>query len=164
MKHTLHLDVTIRDAVAADLPKLEWFGSITPFREILDNDFARAERQEMAFLVAEVNRFPVGQAVADFVRFSAENIGHITGLRVLEPFQRCGIASSLMDMAEQRIRQRSLKGAQLGVAKENHSALALYRKRGYIIAGELIDTWGYTDPQGIHHTVEEIEWNMQKSL
>ena len=164
MRYSLHLDLTIRDVVAADLPKLEWFGSLTPFREILENDFARAERQAMAFLVAEVNAFPVGQVVVDFVRFSAENIGHITALRVLEPFQQCGIASSLMEMAEQRIRQRGLQVAQLGVAKENHSALTLYRKRGYIIAGELTDMWGYTDPQGMYHTVEEIEWNMQKSL
>ena len=62
------------------------------------------------------------------------------------------------------MRKQGLKTAQLAVNKENQPALALYRKLGYIIVGEDTESWGYTDPDGTYHLIEEDEWKMQKSL
>ena len=55
------LPVTIRPAQANDIPKLEWFGMITPYREVLQKDFAAAQTGELVYLVAGANHFPVGQ-------------------------------------------------------------------------------------------------------
>jgi hypothetical protein len=63
------LDVTIRYAWRDDLRKLEWFGLLTPFRDIIERAYARAERDEAAFLVADLNSFPVGQVWVDLVKY-----------------------------------------------------------------------------------------------
>lgn len=160
----LNLPVTIRPVQSADMLHLEWFGLMTPFREVLQHDFARFQQGENIYLVAEVNDFPVGQVVADMVRFQKKDTGYIMALRVMPPFQRLGIARQLLAAIEAAIWQNGYAMAQLNVAKGNASAKRLYKKSGYRIMGELHEPWHYTTPTGIKKTVNEVEWVMQKLL
>ena len=52
------VDIIIRPCKRADLRKLEWFGMLTKYREIILEAFERQEKGEVIMLVAEVNHFP----------------------------------------------------------------------------------------------------------
>jgi hypothetical protein len=62
---SLNLEITLRPCRPADLLDLEWFGLFTPSREIAQKAFERYRRGENMMLVAEANRFPVGQIWVD---------------------------------------------------------------------------------------------------
>ncbi len=59
---------------------------------------------------------------------SDENTGWITTIGVLPEFRRMGIASVMLDVAEQRIGSPYIR---LTVRRSNLDAIALYEKRGY---------------------------------
>ncbi len=160
----IHTHVTIRPAEHADLRKLEWFGLFTPFRDITEHAYARAEQGEIAFLVAELNSFPVGQVWVDFVKFAGEGVGIIWALRVLEPLQNLGIGTHLIRAAEQTIRDHGLPAAEIGVSVQNQSAKRLYERLGYTVQRDHIERWSYTTPDGDTRHVEEHEWILRKRL
>lgn len=146
------------------MPKLEWFGLITPFRSILQKDFQRSQAGELAFLVAELNGFPVGQVEADLVRQRGQKIGYIMALRVLPPLQNLGMGTCLMTTVERILWQNGLQIAQLNVEKSNPHALRLYKRLGYEIIAEVHQPWSFITPEGLVVTIDEAEWVMQKSL
>lgn len=161
---SLTLPVQIRPTQRDDLRPLEWFGLLTPFREILEKDFERAEHGELAYLVAEANHYPIGQVEVDLTMKAGQGIGVILALRVLPPLQNLGIGSQLLQAAEQVMRTHQLRIAELGVVKDNAGALRLYLRSGYQVVGEAYEPWSYTTPDGQHLTVAEAEWVMQKVL
>lgn len=80
--------------------------------------------------------------------FSEHNIPEIQDLNVLPRFRRQGIASRLLDRAEQEVARRSaIVGIGVGLHPGYSSAQRLYAKRGYIPEGRGV--W-YRD-----HVVEE---------
>jgi ribosomal protein S18 acetylase RimI-like enzyme len=161
---TLSLSITIRSACQEDIPKLEWFGLMAPFRAILQEDFLRAQAEELAYLVAEINGFPVGQVEADLVRHRGQKTGYIMALRVLPPLQNLGIGTCLMTAVERILQQNGLQIAQLNVEKSNPQALRLYLRLGYQITAEIHQPWSFITPEGLEETIDEPEWVMQKSL
>lgn len=160
----LNLPVLLRPVQTEDVPRLEWFGLMTPFRQVLENDYARSENGECIYLVADVNNFPVAQVVADMDRYQKEGIGLVTALRVIPPFRRLGIAQMLLTAVEDIFRQKGCVAVQLNVAKDNAAARRLYKKAGYRIIGEKHEPWHYTTPDGSQKTVDEMEWVMEKML
>jgi len=78
-------------------------------------------------------------------------IPEITDLNVLKKFQRMGIASSLMDIAEKIVSKKSKTiGIRVGLTADYGRAQRLYVKRGYIPDGNGISQnekclkWGKT--------------------
>ena len=55
--------------------------------------FQRQQRGEVLMLVAEANRFPIGQLWIDLVKKQEESIGIIWALRVMPAFQNLGVGS-----------------------------------------------------------------------
>ena len=161
---TLALPVTVRHACADDLRPLEWFGLITPYREIVEAYFAEAQNTPNVFLVALSNEFPVGQVWANMVKFGDQQIGEISALRVIPNLQKLGIGSLLVHAAEDAIRQHGFHTAQLNVSLENPNARRLYDRLGYTVVDEETVNWSFTTPDGAFVEVEEHEWVMQKSL
>jgi ribosomal protein S18 acetylase RimI-like enzyme len=123
---SITLSTCVRLARQDDLRRLEWFGMLTPFREILEKDFERAEQGELVYLVAEANSYPIGQVEVDLTKKGDLGIGVLMALRMLPPFQNLGIGSQLLQAAEQAIRDHHLQIAELGVAKDNPGAFRLY--------------------------------------
>lgn len=154
----------IRPARAEDIPRLEWFGMLTPFRQILEQDFDRSCRGELIYLVAEMNRFPVGQVEVDLTRFHPQATGYLMALRVMPPVQRLGIGRALLAAAEEAAVSRGMQLMRLNVAQDNEPALKLYRQLGYGIIGSEDDPWQYKTPHGEIRTIHELEWVMQKKL
>lgn len=159
---SLALTVTIRHARREDLRPLEWFGLITPYRELMERSFARAERGEVAYLVAEVNGFPVGQAQVDLTKY--QGVGLIWALRVIPTMQGLGIGTKLIEAAEGLLRERGFHTAEIGVEIDNTAAKRLYERLGYVTVREVNESWDYTTPDGEHFIVNEHGWDMHKPL
>ncbi|WP_172198664.1 GNAT family N-acetyltransferase [Saccharibacillus qingshengii] len=73
---------------------------------------------------------------SDYPAFRAAGIPEISDLNVLVKFQRLGMASKLMDHAEQAIAERSTEaGIGVGLFSDYGPAQVLYARRGYIPDG-----------------------------
>lgn len=78
----------------------------------------------------------------------------------------CGIGSLLIDAAEQRIRARGLRRAELAVEMNNPRARALYERLGYVACGSRPEQWDERADDGSvsrYHTVctlmrKELGW------
>ncbi len=69
---------------------------------------------------------------------------NITSIAVLPEFRRKGIAQAMLTAAEAGARERNCGFITLEVRLSNNTAIALYRKNGFIVAGERKDF--YSNP------------------
>lgn len=90
-------------------------------------------------LVAEARKANGAPAkIAGFVVTAARNLhGHIVTIDVLEMHRRKGIASALLKRAETRIRSADAKEIWLETATNNETAIAFWKRNGYLIRGRL---------------------------
>lgn len=158
------VDVKIRRCRETDLRKLEWFGSLTPFRGIIQTAFERQEAGEVVMLVAEVDTFPIGQLWVDLTKRQKDSIGVLWAFRVLTPFQGNRIGSRLLTAAEKVLQEKGYAVSEIGVEKDNPGAKRLYERMGYRIADEVVEEWDYMTPEGEHVVVTSDEWTMHKML
>ncbi len=91
-------------------------------------------------LVAEVQGEFAGYITIEwesgYPPFREAHIPEITDLNVLKRYQRQGVATALLDEAEQRIAQRStVIGIGVGLTANYGVAQSLYPKRGYVPDG-----------------------------
>ncbi len=150
----------IRAAVEEDLPKLEWGGQYIPFREVFRRTFQDQQRRRRLMLVADAGGYPIGQV---FMQFSSgdpsfadgRSRGYLYSLRVMEPFQRRGLGSRLVQAAEEVLRERGYHWTTIAAARENDGAVRLYERLGYSIFAEDPGQWEYIDHEGkVRHVVE----------
>lgn len=165
----LRVRATIRLATEADLPKLEWYGQFAHFRRLYRQTFAQQVEGRRLMLVADVNGFPVGQIFVSleggFLNlYGSEPQGYLYALRVMEPFQRKGLGTTLVRAAEAELRTHGLRSATIAVAKDNPGAERLYARLGYHVFGEDDGRWQYVDHEGRTRLVEEPCWLMEKML
>jgi ribosomal protein S18 acetylase RimI-like enzyme len=161
---TVSLKITFRPCHQEDLPKLEWFGMFTDYRETSLEAFERQENGEVVMLVAEVNHFPIGQLWIDLTKQYENSIGVLWVFRVLPPFQGIGIGSCLLATAERILKGKDFTTAEIGVEKDNLSAKRLYERLGYQVVGDNVEEWDYTTPSGeVKHSIID-EWIMHKKL
>jgi ribosomal protein S18 acetylase RimI-like enzyme len=83
---------------------------------------------------------------------------------VYQALQSCGIGTILIQAAEQRIRARGLRRAELAVEQVNPRARALYDRLGYIPYGSAPDSWDEDGPDGIVTRYETVCTLMRKEL
>ncbi len=163
-RFTRQVEVVIRPCREGDLPDLEWFGMFTPHREIIRDAYRMQVHGENLMLVAEANRFPVGQTWVDLRGRAEPSTGLLWAVRVLQPFQRMGIGSRLLAAAEAALKARGFTLAEIGVEKDNPEARSLYERAGYRVVRPSYDAYEYTSPDGAHHRVPVDEWMLQKEL
>lgn len=160
----LPLEARVRPATADDLPALEWFGMFTPHRAIIHHAFARQQRGENLMLVAEMNGFPVGQAWVDLAVRADEGAGLLWAVRVHPILQGLGLGSRLLAAAEDALRERRFRWAEIGVEKDNPAARRLYERLGYRFHRELLEEYEYTDTDGRRIVVAVDQWMLRKDL
>lgn len=162
---TVPLRVEIRPCTADDLPSLEWYGVFAPHRHIIHEAFARQTQGDGLMLLAVANGFPVGQAWIDFAaRPDERGVAVIWAVRVYPFLQGAGIGTRLMAAAEDAIRERGYRIAELGVEKDNPRARSLYERLGYRLHREMVDTLEYIDADG-HAALEPVEqWMLRKDV
>ncbi len=165
----LEIPVVFRVAERDDLPRLEWFGQYTHFRNLIRRSFREQLNGRRLLLVADFNGFPIGQI---FIQFQSMNShiadGHSRGyfysFRVMEIFQNQGIGSRLLQEAEAILIGRGYRWVTLSVAKDNPAALRLYQRSDYEVIGEDDGRWSYVDHRGTTRDVVEPCWMLQKGL
>lgn len=159
---TLPLNVTIRSLRREDMEPLEWYGLETQQRRRMLSAYERYEQGSVVMLVAEVGGYPVGQVWVDFERVAG--VGFVQALRVFPFLRGSGLGTQLMAAAEQTMRERGVRAAELIVVQNNPAARRLYERLGYNLTAEETRDWSYTDEQGTyHHHVADV-WLMRKEL
>jgi GNAT superfamily N-acetyltransferase len=154
--------LTVRDLTAADLPACAWAGSASHVRSIA-SALERAGRGEVDYLaVCPPSGLPVALGGVDYAR--SPGAGTLWQLAVHGTLQSCGIGTILIGAAEQRIRDRGLRRAELAVAENNPRARALYERLGYAAYGNALEAWDEDEPGGSVRRYESVVTLMRKVL
>ncbi|HEX6534301.1 MAG TPA: GNAT family N-acetyltransferase [Gemmatimonadaceae bacterium] len=164
LRFAVPLEVRIRLCREDDLPRLEWFGMFTAFREIIGEAFDRQRAGDNLMLVADANDFPVAQAWIDLERLRPERAGMLWAVRVFPCFQGLGIGSRLITAAERVLRRLGLVEAEIRVEKHNAGARRLYERLGYEVMREEREAYDYATPEGVAVHAEVDEWVMRKRI
>lgn len=142
-------DVTVRPCVEADVAALS--AEEPPGADIATRMFARQQRGETAYLLAEVDGDVVGYG--ELVLDARPELRH---LQVKATYRGRGIGTALIRAAEQRCPTSHL---WIGVGLDNPQARRLYLRLGYRPTGEQVrTTYTYVDDDGPHVVTETSEW------
>jgi ribosomal protein S18 acetylase RimI-like enzyme len=131
---------------------------------VVEPELRRQQLGEAIVLLALQNGFPCGHLLCDLSTRAPEAIATIWHVAVCGPFRDRGIGTRLMEAAEQAIRARGLRWAQLGVEKSNRGAQRLYRRLGYVRCGQEDVVWPEATPDGTVAPLAHPCWLMRKDL
>lgn len=145
-RFSIKLSINIRACEQSDLPKLEWFGMFTDYREIILEAFKCQEKDEVIMLVAQTNHFPIGQLWIDLTKQHKNSIGVLWAFRILSPFQGKGIGSCLLNSAERILQEKGFAVSEIGVEKDNPNARRLYERMGYQVVKDNYRRMGFHYP------------------
>jgi ribosomal protein S18 acetylase RimI-like enzyme len=159
---TVTMPVTVRDLLPQDLPACTWSGSATHLRHV-ERELARAASGDVDYLaVCTPVDLPVAIGGIDYE--VAEEAGTLWQLAVLPALQSCGLGTLLVRAAEQRIRHRGLRRAELAVEEDNPRARTLYQRLGYVAHGRKPEAWDEEGPDGSIRRHETMCVLMRKGL
>lgn len=162
--------VVIRQALAKDLPGLEWDGEFKHFRRVYADAYRRSQQGLSLMWVAVLE--PVGIVGQVFIQLVCDRVeladgrqrAYLYSFRVRPPYRSAGLGGRIMDVVEDDLRRRNFQYITLNVAKDNPRAEQLYARRGYRKVAHEPGCWSYPDDRGIWRTVEEPAWRMEKCL
>jgi ribosomal protein S18 acetylase RimI-like enzyme len=156
------IPLTIRDLTPEDLPSCAWSGSATHLASIA-GALERARRGEVDYLaVCPPSGLPVALGGIDYAK--TPGAGTLWQLAVHGALRSCGIGTLLIHNAEQRIRARGLRRAELGVEERNPRARALYERLGYVAYGREPASWDEEAPDGTITRYQTMCTLMRKEL
>ena len=87
------------------------------FAIVAEGQGAEAQEQVIAFVLAQGKR---------------RRLGHIITIDVRDEFRRLGLGRKLMELAEERLRQRGVSRIVLEVSTQNEHAIRFYQGLGYV--------------------------------
>ena len=139
----MRLELTVRDLEPEDLIDLDWSGSATHRQAVAEALQASFAGDVALLVVALANGRLVALGGVDFRPSPrrAADAGELWMLSVHETLQGLGIGTLLIGALEDRVRERGLSVASLGVELDNPRAAALYRRLGYRQVGSSLDSW-----------------------
>jgi ribosomal protein S18 acetylase RimI-like enzyme len=156
------LKLSARDLVHADLASCGWSGSEHHLVSVAEQ-LERARLGEVDYLaVCPATDIPVAKGGVDYR--AKEGVGTLWQLAVHPALQSCGIGTFLVDAAEQRIRNRGLRQAELGVEENNPRARALYERLSYVAFDRQPDSWDEQASDGSLRRYETMCTLMRKDL
>ncbi|MFD4724746.1 GNAT family N-acetyltransferase [Streptomyces seoulensis] len=156
------LSLTVRELTHADLASCGWAG--TPLHLAgVERQLARMRSGEVDYLaVCARNGIPVAKGGVDYL--VEHGAGTLWQLAVHPALQSCGIGTVLVSAAEQRIKDRGLRYAELSVEDDNPRARALYERLGYVAHDRRPDAWDEQTPDGTLRRHETMCTVMRKDL
>jgi ribosomal-protein-alanine N-acetyltransferase len=107
---------------------------------------ALAENPDGVAMVAVSNRRLVGYAAADFHAFN--RLGRVHGLVVHPDFRRTGVATMLIDAAEEFLLGKAARGCYVETPVDNDGGRAFYEAAGYT-AGCVMERFYADDLDGV---------------
>ena len=155
----------VRPAREEDLQPLEWHGG-HDLRSFYEEVWEKHGQQELLYLVADFNDFPIGQVLVIWSgKPSHPDFPDVQSLRVHPAFRGMGIGSRLIEAAEDCARERGHSRLGLSVSVENPKAHRLYERCGYARRGEpYLDEWSYCNAREEAVTLSEIVVDLVKQL
>lgn len=112
-----------------------------------------AEAGDARTIVAEEDGAIAGFVIVQMERWDTERVAYIMTLDVAPDHRRRGLASQLMQRAEEAAREAGVDSLALHVWVENEGALRFYERMGYMRAGRVArfyndagDAWIYRKP------------------
>ncbi|MFF3501605.1 GNAT family N-acetyltransferase [Streptomyces sp. NPDC003247] len=159
---TLIVPVSVRDLLPRDLPACTWSGSATHLRHV-ERELTRAEAGEVDYLaVCTPADLPVAIGGIDYQ--ASAQAGTLWQLAVFPALRSRGLGTLLVRAAEQRIRNRGLRRAELAVEENNPRARDLYERLGYAAYGREPDAWDEEGPDGAIRRHETMCVLMRRDL
>ncbi len=155
----------VRVAQEKDLSPLEWHGG-HDLRSFYDEVWEKHCAQELLYLVADFNGFPVGQVLIIWSgKPSHPDFPDVQSLRVHPAFRGLGIGSRLIEAAEKCAHEQGCSHLGLSVSVENPKAHRLYERCGYKRRGEpYLDEWSYCNAREESVTLSEVVVDLVKKL
>ena len=145
-----------------DLNDIDWSGGPSHPKSVA-KALQKVPSGAMEYLaVRSPNGKPIAKGGIDYTY--KPGTGYMTQLATMEELRGLGIGTHLIRAMEERILQRGLTKASLGVEDDNPDAQRLYERIGYKIVDKLVDSWEEEDEQGnmsTHHATGVI---MEKDL
>lgn len=142
----LNVPLSVRALTEDDLVWCDWAGSSTHLAYVRDA-LLRARQGDVAYLaVCPPSNLPVAIGGVDFA--VTPDAGTLWQLVVHPALRSCGLGTILVRACETTITRRGLTRAELGVEHDNPRAHRLYRRLGYIDAGEKPEEWDAEQPDG----------------
>jgi ribosomal protein S18 acetylase RimI-like enzyme len=163
-------DVVIRPARKSDLPALEWDGEFRHFRSVYANAYERMVNGTCMIWIAELPMTGlIGQVFLQLVSDRPElsdgwQRAYLYSFRIKPQYRNNGLGTSMVEVVESFLRVRQFSRVTLNVAKDNLSAIRLYKRLNYQIVAEEPGIWSYPDDEGKWHTIVEPSWRMEKLL
>jgi ribosomal protein S18 acetylase RimI-like enzyme len=138
--------LVVDDLTQEDLALLDWSGSETHLASV-SRALERIEPGEVQYLVV---RAPGGEPIAKGGIDYAEEpgVGTIWQVATAQELQSLGIGTHLIAVAEQRVRKRGVRTAELAVEDNNPRAKALYERLGYREVRRKAASWDQEDAAG----------------
>lgn len=169
-----NIQIQLRLATHDDLPKLEWHGEYTHFRNVYRRTLHEQQSGKRLMILADLNNYPVGQIFVLLSNFnlpqpqpkhpSTDLYGYIYSLRVMEHLRGLGVGTQLIYCAESMLRQRGYDWSIISVGKNNPRARQLYERLGYQIYAEDAGRWQYINHHNETVHVHEPCWMLEKLL
>jgi ribosomal protein S18 acetylase RimI-like enzyme len=151
--------LTVRDLAKRDLASCAWAG----LGSSLITELERAGRGDADYLVVcPPSGLPVALGGVDYA--VNRRAGTLYQLTVHGALQSCGIGTILIGAAEERIRRRGLRRAELAVEEKNPRARALYERLGYAAYASKPEAWLDEAPDGSRFRYETVCTLMRKHL
>jgi len=163
-------DLTIRQVREEDLPALEWEGEYQKYQRMFASLYKESlSGRTLLWVVALPRGGLIGQTFvmlksSELEAADGRNRAYIFAFRVKPAWRNCGIGQYLMHFVESDLSERGFKFVTLNVAKDNHSALRLYKRLGYKVIGSRPGNWTFRDHEGRLQHVHEPAWRMIKTL
>ncbi len=171
MDSTEFAQITVRDAVEADLPVLT---AIKPLAALHRDRLRYARRPDFRYLVVQWGHEVVGFACLVFRRPAAwsdaddsEHLPQVVDLTVAAAHRGRGFGSALLQAMEQETKRAGFRQLHLSVEPvENPRAHALYRRLGYqqLQPEPYHKRWEFSDSQGQKHAGEMWIVDMVKQI
>jgi ribosomal protein S18 acetylase RimI-like enzyme len=156
------IPLTIRDLSSADVAACAWSGPATHLAAIA-LALHRVRLGEVDYLAAcPPSGLPVAIGGVDYAK--TPGTGTIWQLSVHPALRSCGLGTTLIGAAEQRIRARGLHRAELGVEDDNPRARALYERLGYHACGRAPESWDHEALDGTVSRYETMVTLLRKDL
>lgn len=142
---------TDAEIISEAFKDIGWGKPVAQYQRYLSEQMARTRICIVAALAKEFAGYVTVNWSPPYPGFAEQDIPEIQDLNVLPQFRRRGIATRLLDHAEQEVSRRSaVVGIGVGLHPGYSSAQRLYVKRGYI-----------PDGRGVWHRDHVVEEGMQ---
>jgi ribosomal protein S18 acetylase RimI-like enzyme len=152
----------VNDLTADDLSDIVWSGGETHVESVA-KELAKVASGEVEYLAVRApNGKPIAKGCINYTEH--EGAGTLTQLATVGGLQGLGVGSRMIAVAEDRIRQRGLTIAMMGVEENNPRAQALYERLGYRPTGREKESWIETDQQGKRFLYETEVTLLSKEL